>query len=400
MDELECLFCCKSFPLDIHGPFCPDCGEPMIVHYPPKKRRLRKSGATIYDRYADFLPLKGFDRRFSLGEGGTPLRRMDRLMAEFGLPNVLAKNEMMNPTASFKDRGSVIAVQKAVELGFRRLGTISTGNMAGSTAAYAAKAGLTSLIFVKEDTTREKIAAAAIYGPAVIKVRGDYAGLFRKSFEIGRAHGIAFMNSVDPFRIEGYKITGYEIYESLGPAAFAPRTRVHIVVPVSAGGHFIGLIRAFLDLREAGLIQAVPRFIGVQAMGCSPIARAFDRSASHIRRFPVPRTIAHAISNPFPPGGNLVLHLLEKMGGIMTAVSEDEILRAQSLLASREGLFCDPAAATALAAVLRLQRRKALDAESLNVLILTGSGLKTIEDLDPATLDIRACDLDDLDTAI
>lgn len=400
MDELECLFCRRSFPLDIHGPFCPDCGEPMIVHYPSPKRRLRKSGATIYDRYADFLPLKGFDSRFSLGEGGTPLRRMDRLMAEFGLPALLAKNEMMNPTASFKDRGSVIAVQKAVELGFRRVGTISTGNMAGSTAAYAAKAGLTSLIFVKEDTTREKIAAAAVYGPAVIKIRGDYAGLFRKSYAIGRAHGIAFMNSVDPFRIEGYKITGYEIYETLGQAVFGPRTRVQIVVPVSAGGHMIGLIRAFLDLRDAGLIETVPRFIGVQAGGCSPIVRAFDRGAPRIRRFPAPRTIAHAISNPFPPGGNLLLRLLGQTGGIMTAVSEDEILRAQAFLASREGLFCDPAAATALAAVWRLQRRKALDSESLTVLVLTGSGLKTIADLDPARLDVRACDLDDLDTAV
>ncbi|MDD8025006.1 MAG: threonine synthase [Acidobacteriota bacterium] len=388
MDALECLACGNAYPLDIHNPFCPVHGWPLLIPASRKKRRIKTSASTIYERYADFLPLHPFDPALSLGEGGTPLLSLTRLACELGAPHLLAKNEMMNPTGSFKDRGTVVAVQKAVELGIRRVGTISTGNMAGSTAAYAAKAGLRCLVYVKEDTSRQKIVSAAIHGASVIKVRGDYASLFRRSFEIGRTRGIYFMNSVDPFRIEGYKTAGYEIFEALGADAFNGRKPPRIFVPVSAGGHLIGLMRAFLDLREIGAIGSMPRFVGVQAAGCAPISRAFAGRAETVRRFPRPHTMAHAISNPFPPGGDLALSLLRAGGGLMTSVSEPSILRAQSLLASREGLFCDPASAVALAAARKLGPGRGPD-----ILILTGSGLKTVEDANPVALDIREQDL-------
>jgi threonine synthase len=391
MDALECLACGKAYPLDIYNPFCPIHGWPLLASPGRGKRCSKTSAPTIYERYADFLPLAKFDPAFSLGEGGTPLLPLDRLSAKLGLPRLLAKNEMVNPTGSFKDRGTVIAVQKAVELGFRRIGTISTGNMAGSTAAYAAKAGLKSLIFVKQDTSRAKIIAAAVHGATVMKVRGDYASLFRRSFEIGRRRGIYFMNSVDPFRIEGYKTAGYEIFEALGRDAFNGRKPPRIFVPVSAGGHLIGLMRAFFDLKEVGAIRSLPRFIGVQAAGCAPVSRAFARDEAAVRRFPRPRTIAHAISNPFPPGGGLTLRLLRSCGGLMTSISERAILQAQTLLAEREGLFVDPASAVALAAARQLGPGPGPD-----ILILTGSGLKTVEDVDPAALDIGVLTLDEL----
>ncbi len=391
MNRLACLACGKAYPLDIHDPFCPVHGWPLLVRPSSRRRRIKDSADSIYERYADFLPWRRFDPALSLGEGGTPLLALRRLAVELGLPGLLAKNEMVNPTGSFKDRGTVVAVQKAVELGVHCVGTISTGNMAGSTAAYAAKAGLKSLIFVKEDTSREKIASAAVYGASVIKVRGDYAALFRRSFEIGRERRIYFMNSVDPFRIEGYKTGGYEIFEALGPDAFDGRQRVRIFVPVSAGGHLIGLMRAFLDLKENGVLRSLPRFVGVQAAGCAPVARAFARGAASVKRFPRPRTTAHAISNPFPPGGDLTLRLLRECGGLMTSVSERAILRAQSLLAVREGLFCDPASAVALAAAQVLGPGSGTD-----VLILTGSGLKTVEDIDPRALNIRECGLEEI----
>lgn len=389
-ETLECVACGKAYPLDIHHPFCPVHGWPLLVKA-RRVRRIKSSASSIYERYANFLPLTKFDPALSLGEGRTPLLPLHRLAADLGLPGLLAKNEMANPTGSFKDRGTVIAVQKAVELGLKKVGTISTGNMAGSTAAYAAKAGLKCLIFVKDGTSREKITAAAVHGASVIKVRGDYPALFKKSFAIGRKRGIYFMNSVDPFRIEGYKVTGYEIFESLGAAAFDGRRPVMIIVPVSAGGHLIGLMRSFLDLRDVGAIKRLPKLIGAQASGCAPIARAFARGASVVRRFPRPQTIAHAISNPFPPGGGLTLRLLRDCGGAMAAVTEREILRAQALLAAREGLFCDPASAVALAAMHKLNPGR-----GRGVLILTGSGLKTIEDVDASQLDIRGAGLDDL----
>ncbi len=399
MTTLECLFCGRRRPFEIYDPFCPACGAPMLVDPPHARRIVRRSAPTAAERFADFLPLKRYDPSLSLGVGGTPLLCLDQMIDQFGLPEVFAKNETANPTASFKDRGTVVAVQKALELGVKKIGTISTGNMAGSTAAYAAKAGLPCLIFVKEDTPRDKIIAAAVYGATIIKVRGDYGGLFRKSFEIGRRRGIAFMNSVDPFRIEGYKVTSYEIFEQLGPGAFSGRAPVMVFVPVSAAGHLIGLIRGFRDLRDLGLIPRMPTLVGVQASGCAPISRAFRRGSERVERFPDPRTIAHAISNPTPPGGELALSLLRESGGAMMDVGETEIRRAHALLASREGIFCDPASATPLAAVLKLKRRKRLPMEARAVLIVTGSGLKAMEAA-PARLDVRSADLKTLDEAL
>lgn len=283
MEKLECLFCLKKYPADVFSPFCPDCGEPLLVAQPEKRRTFHPGKRLAIELFRDFLSLPNIDPGLSLGEGDTPLLELAALADKFGLPRLFAKNESVNPTGSFKDRGTVVAVHKAVDLGLKKIGTISTGNMAGSTAAYAAKAGLKSFIFVKENTTREKILSAGIYGPSLIKVRGDYGALFRKSFEIGKKHGIYFMNSVDPYRIEGYKVTGFEIYFQLG--AKAPE---YIFVPVSAGGHLIGLMHAFLDLRQEGLIRKMPVFVGVQASGCAPLARAFARGKSAFSIFPNP----------------------------------------------------------------------------------------------------------------
>ena len=401
MTTLECLFCDQRRPFEVYDPFCPACGAPMLVYSLRTRKTVRRSAPTASERFADFLPLKKYDPSLSLSVGGTPLLRLGNVIDQFGLPEVFAKNETANPTASFKDRGTVIAVQKALELGIKKIGTISTGNMAGSTAAYAAKAGLPCLVFVKEDTPQDKILAAAVYGAMIIKVQGDYGGLFRKSFEIGRRRGIAFMNSVDPFRIEGYKVTSYEIFEQLGAPAFRAKTPVMVLVPVSAAGHLIGLIRGFRDLRDLGLISKLPVLIGVQASGCAPISRAFRRGSDRVERFPNPHTIAHAISNPTPPGGELALRLLREFGGFMMDVSEPEILRAHALMASREGIFCDPASATPLAAVLKLKRRRHILLGARAVLIVTGSGLKAMEAiLDPSRLDIRTASLETLDKAL
>jgi threonine synthase len=400
MTTLECLFCDERRPFEIYNPFCPVCGAPMLVAPAPSKKRIRRSASTAAERFADFLPLRKFDPSLSLGAGGTPLLRLGNVIEKFDLPEVFAKNETANPTASFKDRGTLVAIQKALELGIRKIGTISTGNMAGSTAAYAAKAGLPCLVFVKQDTPQDKILAAAVYGATIIKVQGDYGELFRKSFEIGRRRGIAFMNSVDPFRIEGYKVTSYEIFEQLGSAAFRAKAPVIVFVPVSAAGHLIGLLRGFRDLRGLGLIPRLPIIVGVQASGCAPISRAFRLGKIRVERFPDPHTIAHAISNPTPPGGELALRLLRESGGSMMDVSEDEIHRAHSLMAAKEGIFCDPASATPLAALLKLHRRGKPDPGAKTVLIITGSGLKAMEAVGAARLDIRSAALESLDQAL
>ncbi|MBM3285490.1 MAG: threonine synthase [Candidatus Aminicenantes bacterium] len=375
MERLECLFCRKKHPLDVFNPFCPQCGEPMVLSYSPRKRTIAHERVLSLEKFQNFLPLASVNRRLSLGEGNTPLVPLHRVREKYGLPAVLAKNETSNPTHSFKDRGTAVAVQKAVAMGIKKIGTVSTGNMAASTAAYGAKAGIKTLVFFKEDSPPAKILSTRVYGAQIIQERGDYGKLFWKSFEIGRKRGIYFMNSVDPLRLEGYKVTAYEIFLDLERRA--PR---FVFVPVSSGGHLVGLLRGFLDLREEGLIAELPVFVGVQASGCSPLSRAFSTGMQRFKRIGKARTIAHAISNPDPPAGNLVLKLVRETSGMVVDVTDREILDAQRDLARLEGIFADPASATTLAALIKMSgnpdRKTRLRGDI--VLIITGSGLKAL----------------------
>ena len=286
-------------------------------------------------------------------------------------------------------------MQKAVSLGMGRIGTVSTGNMASSTAAYGAKAGLETLVLLKEDTPFEKLLLTGVHNPKLIRVRGDYGELFTKSFSIGRRHNIYFMNSVDPFRIEGYKLTAFEIFLQLDRQI--PR---FLFVPVSAGGHLAGLIRAFLDLRREGLAPFIPIVVGVQAQGCSPIAQAFASGKVKVERIKKAETIAHAISNPDPPAGNIVLRMIRENKGMIITVSDEEILEAQRILAELEGIFCQPASATVLAGLLKLSKEMKMDKNDPIVLVITGSGLKALESLKSLKTDALDSSLSDLEGTI
>jgi threonine synthase len=395
MERLECLFCGKRYPLDVFRTFCPVCNEPMVVSTTPRRRIFSLDRTLAIEKYQSFLPLAKVDRSLSLGEGDTPLVPLERIRRKYRLPPVYAKNETMNPTHSFKDRGTAVAVQKAAVLGIKRIGTVSTGNMAGSTAAYGAKAGLTTVVLLKEDASREKALAAGIYGPIMVKVRGDYGSLYKASQEIGRKKGIYFLNSVDPLRVEGYKVTGYEIFQQ-----FDRRVPRYLFVPVSSGGHLIGLIRAFIDLKEEGLAAEMPVFVGVQAKGCSPLARAFARGRSQYSKFSSQETIAQAISNPSPPGGNLALKLVRDYSGIIMAVTENEILASQRDLAELEGIFADPASATVLAALIRLSKKVKLNLREEVVLVVTGSGLKTMGSLEHQDIPLHRTSLSRLEKTL
>src|SRR4030043_583466 len=198
MDRLECLFCGRKYPLDLFEVFCPECHEPMLVSSTPRKRSMALERSLSLEKYQSFLPLAHVDKTLSRGECNTPLVLLERVRSIHHLPLVYAKNETVNPTQSFKDRGTAVAVQKAVALGIKRIGTVSTGNMAGSTAASGAKAGVKTFVLLKGDTPVDKIRAAGGYGPILLKVRGGYGDLFASCLELGRERGIYFMNSVDP----------------------------------------------------------------------------------------------------------------------------------------------------------------------------------------------------------
>jgi len=395
MEYLECVFCQKKYPLDIFYPFCPECHEPLLCPSPKKKRNFSLEKTSTLEKFLDFLPLTKINLNLSLGEGNTPLIQLNRLMENFNLPQVFIKNETVNPIACFKDRGTTVAVQKAVSLGIKRIGTVSTGNMASSTAAYGAKAGLETFVLLKEDITPDKLLLTSMYNPALVKVKGDYGELFYESFSVGRKHNIYFINSVDPFRIEGYKVTSFEIFLQL-----ENRIPRYIFVPVSSGGHLIGLMKAFLDLKEEGFFQHFPTFVGVQANGCSPIAQAYASGHSRVRRIKKAETIAHSISNPDPPGGNILLKLIQENSGIILDVSDKEILEAQKMLAELEGIFCEPASATALAGLLKLSGQVKLEENDPIVLVVTGSGLKAMNVLEPSKINVREASLSSLEKII
>jgi threonine synthase len=398
MDRFECFVCGPVASRDPYSPFCPGCGEPLFVATVP-----RSGGITIHEdrrlaleRFADFLPLDGIDPGLSLGEGTTPLIRLDRTGAALGLSAVYAKNEAQNPTGSFKDRGTAVAVQKAVSLGFKRIGTVSTGNMAVSTAAYGARAGLETFVLLKEGTAVISLKAAGIHGPRLIAVDGDYGGLFRASLEIGKRLGISFMNSIDPYRMEGYKLTAYEIYLQMGRRS--PRS---LFVPLSSGGHLLGLMRAFEDLEREKLITTYPTFVGVQAQGCAPLAAAFAAGLDRYEQPAEVRTIAHAISNPTPPAGNAVLRMIRAHKGVLLAVTDNEMLEAQRELAAAEGLFCQPESATTLAALKKLASSgRAAEMSDGAVLILTGSGLKTPHLLESVPVEVHKVPLSELESRL
>jgi threonine synthase len=395
MEYLECFLCRKKHPLDLFDPFCPDCREPMLCPSPSKKRAFYPEKSYPLEKFLDFLPLSTINPSLNLGEGNTPLVKLNRLTDETGLPSIFVKNETFNPTHSFKDRGTAVALQKAVSLGIERIGTVSTGNMASSTAAYGAKAGLKTFLLLKEGSSPEKILSAGIHNPELIKVKGDYGELFTKSFSLGRKYNIYFMNSVDPFRVEGYKVIGFEIFLQLN--RHCPQ---YIFAPLSSGGHLIGLMRAFLDLKKEGLLKKVPIFIGVQAEGCSPLAQAFASGQSRFERIKKAETIAHSISNPDPPGGNILLKLIRENNGMILDVTDREILESQKMLAELEGIFCEPASATTLAGLLNLSKNGKFIKRDNIVLVVTGSGLKALKTIESSQINVHHASFSDLENTI
>jgi threonine synthase len=398
MDRFECLACGPLVSRDPYSPFCPGCGEPLFVASGPRPggRRIHEDRTLALERFIDFLPLERIDPRLSLGEGSTPLVPLERLGRGLGLPGLYAKNEAQNPTGSFKDRGTAVAIQKAVALGANRIGTVSTGNMAASTAAYGARAGLETYVLLKEGTSATSLQAAGIFNPRLAAVEGDYGAVFEASLGIGKNLGITFMNSIDPYRMEGYKLTAFEIFLQLGRRA--PRT---VIVPLSSGGHLLGLMRGFADLAREGLIAAYPQIVGVQAENCAPLARAFDKGLSAYERLAPGPTVAHAIANPTPPAGNAVLRLIRENGGLIVAVSDAEMLGAQRELAAGEGMFGQPESAATLAALRRLgEAGRIRTGDGAVVLVVTGTGLKTLHLLLAAPVEVHRLALDGLEAGL
>lgn len=394
--NLICTKCKKTFQIDQVYPRCTICGEPLEIENVTRGTITEGNTLhqTIMERYADFIPFSKTDRKISLQEGFTPLVESSKFAYELGVKTLLLKNESQNPTWSFKDRGTVFGVQHAVSLGYKRIGTVSSGNMAVSVAAYGARAGMKTCVLVSSTLPPEKLNPIAIYDPALIKVDGDYGQLYYDSLKIGRRYGIYFINSDVPFRVEGSKTIAFEICEQMNF-----KCPDFVVVPTSSGGNLRGILKGFEEFHLCGLTDKVPRIICAQASGCSPIYNAYTENRETISRFENPCTIAHAIENPSPPSGNEVLRKIKENGGLSVAVTDGEILQAQKQFA-RDGFFVQPAAAVSLAAVKKLSDENSLDKKCSIVCIITGGGLKYIAAFERHVLKTVECTLGELDRFI
>ena len=374
--KLRCPICGRTYEEPVQR--C-SCGEPVefepFVGEPYIGRR-------VWERFYDFWPIEP-KLELSLGEGDTPLVK-SKIGRGLGI-RLYLKNETVNPTWSFKDRGTFLAMSYALKAGYKTVGTVSTGNMAASVSAYASRFGLKAKILVSESVSEEKLKAISVYGAEVIRVPGDYGRLYFESLELGERLGIYFINSDNPFRIEGYKGIAFEIAEEITPD--------YVLIPTSSGGLFRGIAKGFIELRESGLIDELPTLVAVQAEGCSPICRGFGEGKARVERFEKPDTIAKAIANPYPPSGNAVLKLLREFSWLCVTVSDKEIAEAQRKLAG-EGLFVQPASATGVAALEKLDLPEGTKAVS----ILTGSGLKVSSNLSPGKA--KDCPLEKLEECI
>jgi threonine synthase len=324
---------------------------------------------SLVDRYRAFLPVADTTPVVTLGEGFTPLVHARRLGASLGLDNLYLKVEGQNPTGSFKDRGMVMAVAKALEDGARSVICASTGNTSASAAAYAAAAGLECVVVLPAGKIATgKLLQALVFGARVVAVSGNFDDALRVVRAIAEQdeHPITLVNSVNPYRLEGQKTGAFEIVDDLGRAPDV------LAIPVGNAGNISAYWRGFREYRDAGRAASTPAMWGFQAAGAAPLV------AGH----PIdePETIATAIRIGNPASWALATDARDASGGRIGAVTDDEILAAYRELARLEGVFCEPSSAASVAGVTKAAQAGELARDSLVVCVLTGNGLK-----DPTT---------------
>jgi threonine synthase len=378
---LQCRECGQVYPADpIH--VCEMCFGPLEVAYDYDEIGNRISREAIARgphslwRYKLLLPIEG-DRIVDSQAGFTPLVRARNLGAALGLRNLYVKNDTVNPTFSFKDRPVSIASTKAVEFGFDTLACASTGNLAGSVAAHAAKAGLRACIFIPADLEPSKIVGAQVYNPTLVAVDGNYDDVNRVCSEIADKYRWAFANiNMRPYYSEGSKTLAFEVAEQLGW-----RIPDHVIVPIASGSLFTKVWKGFGELVKLGLTPAgTPRMTGAQALGCSPVVTAFDAGTTNVE--PVkPATIAKSLAIGNPADGYYSLRIIEESGGVACSVTDDEIVDGMKLLARTEGIFAETAGGVTIGVLKKLAESGRLDPDELVVAYVTGNGLKTQEAL-------------------
>lgn len=376
---LRCRECGREYGLEpIH--VCDFCFGPLEVVYDYEamrktvtRERIERGPLSVW-RYADFLPADAA-AAVDINAGFTPLVRARNLGDALGLRHLYIKNDCANPTWSFKDRVVTVAATKAREFGFDTLACASTGNLANSVAAHAARAGLKAFVFIPSDLEQGKIIGSAVYGATLVAVDGSYDEVNRLCSELGDKYGWAFVNiNVRPYYAEGSKTLGYEVAEQLGW-----RAPDHCVVPMASGSLYVKIWKGLQELAKLWLIDSAhTKMSGAQARGCSPIVTAYEAGTFNIR--PVrPKTIAKSLAIGNPADGYYALKTMEETGGYGVAVEDDEVVAGIRLLAESEGIFAETAGGVVTAALKRLSESGRIQPDEVTVAFITGSGLKTQE---------------------
>lgn len=379
-ESLKCKECGAAYELQASH-VCELCFGPLEVTYDYSALRRTVTRQTIQAgpnsmwRYRKFLPVQS-ENPIDVGTGMTPLVRSQRLARRLGLNKLYIKNDAVNmPTLSFKDRVVSVALTRARELGFTTVSCASTGNLANSTAAIAAHAGLDCCVFIPADLEAGKILGSLIYSPTLMAVKGNYDQVNRLCSEVANTHGWGFVNiNLRPYYSEGSKTLGFEVAEQLGW-----ELPDHIVAPLASGSLFTKIYKGFNEFVEVGLVEAkTVKFSGAQAEGCSPITQAFKEGRDFIK--PVkPNTIAKSIAIGNPADGVYAVEIAKKTGGSIESVTDAEIIEGIKLLAETEGIFTETAGGTTIAVLKKLVEAGKIDPDETTVVYITGNGLKTQE---------------------
>ena len=379
--HLECTRCGASYDAEVLMRLSPCCEKPLYPRYDLAglattftPSALTGRDPTIW-RYAEVLPVRDPRYRLTLGEGMTPLLAGPRLARELGLERVWLKDEGQNPTASFKARGLALAVARAWELGARELALPSAGNAGSAAAAYAAAAGLPVHIVVPQDTPRPIVEEMRALGADVELIAGLITDAGARVAEGVRTHGWFDLSTLkEPYRVEGKKTMGYELFEQLGG-----RLPGAILYPTGGGTGLVGMWKAFEEMESLGWIGAErPRMIVVQATGCAPVVQAWERNATSAEPWPDAHTYASGLRVPRAVGDFLMLDALRASGGAAVAVPDDAMRAGVALVGRTTGIFAAPEGGALAAAVPRLLQRGWLRPDEEVVLFITGSGLKYI----------------------
>ncbi len=381
VEGLRCRECARSYPAEaLH--VCEWCFGPLEVVYDyeaitasTSRQRIAAGPRTIW-RYADLLPA-GAEGAVDLGAGMTPLLRADRLGAELGLSDLWVKNDTVNPTGSFKDRVVSVALTRARELGFKVAACASTGNLANSVAAHAARAGMRSVVCIPADLEVPKVVSTGVFGGYLVALNGNYDDVNRLCAELASEYPTwAFVNvNVRSYYAEGSKTLAFEVAEQLGW-----RAPDHVVVPIASGSQLTKIAKGFRELHKVGLLDDEPhvRISGAQAAGCSPVADAFASGADFVK--PVkPTGIAKSLAIGNPADGGYALDEVRRSGGAVGAVTDEEIVEGIKLLARTEGVFAETAGGVTVAVLAKLAAAGVVKPNERVVAYITGNGLKTLD---------------------